>query len=87
MHYRTAEDHKVSMSDVTSSTELAALIGRHGLMPITAGGTVHTRVTVRDAKIAYGGARVLVSPLHGSGETWIELRRLILDREDITCHI
>ena len=68
--------------DLTNSNasvaEMGRLIGREGMMPITPGATVAIVVRVLDAKTAYGGIRVLVSPLCGFGETWIELRRLTL---------
>jgi len=38
------------------------------------------RVTVLDAKNSYGQIRLLVTPVTGSGQQWIELGRLVVER-------
>lgn len=38
---------------------------------------LHIRCLVKDAKNAYGQVRILVMPVAGEGEQWVELSRLI----------
>ena len=44
-------------------------------------------MTVRDAKVAYGGVRLLVTPLIGEGVEWVEERRvrLLTETEERGC--
>ncbi len=41
---------------------------------------INFRVVIKDVKNSYGKVRFLISPVAGSGETWIEDRNLTLDR-------
>jgi hypothetical protein len=55
---------------------LAELIARTGLVDIE-GLEVH--VTILDFKSAYGGVRLLITPINGASEKWILMDRLKLD--------
>lgn len=47
------------------------------VVPIAVGvGDLVVSVTVRDVKTSWNQVRLLVTPVAGSGETWVELSRL-----------
>lgn len=54
--------------------ELQQLLGKTALLETSEGLTVE--VVVVDAKQAYGHERVLIKPVAGSGEAWVNLERL-----------
>jgi len=61
------------MSTVATAREMAEMIGT----------TVHVKVesfqvpmTVTDAKVAYGNRRLLVSPIGGRGQAWVDASRI-----------
>lgn len=74
-----------------TGAELAALIGRQGLMRIKARpGGVQLRMPVQvvDAKRAYGVTRYLITPLHqgaintaAMGKEWVNASRVQLTEE------
>ncbi len=49
--------------------ELMQAVGRVGTIQV---GAIRVRVTVLDAKRAYGHVRYLVSPVAGDGEQWMQ---------------
>ena len=52
-------------------SEMQSLIGVEGLLPSR--GTIKTRVKVVDVRAApYGRTHVLVRPIKGEGEAWID---------------
>lgn len=60
---------------MATTKELTKLIGRTGEITLE-GFTVPVRIT--DAKVAYGGTRLEVTPIHGAGTKWVEERRVTL---------
>lgn len=48
-------------------------IGLRGLVAV--GGDMHVMVTVADVKQAYGSLRLLVVPVMGTGQMWVEESR------------
>lgn len=64
---------------MSSILELAKLVGQQGL--VQAGQYFKVQVQVLDVAIIHGRTRVLVQPLAGSGNAWIDLSLLILDED------
>lgn len=60
---------------VKEMTQIIAkqVIGKVGLVKT---GGLEVAVWVRDAKQSYGSTRVLVAPVAGRGETWVDLTRV-----------
>ena len=58
-------------------SEMQSLMGVEGLLPDSDRGTMKTSVKVVDVKISWGRTRVLVRPLDGEGEAWIDEYTLI----------
>ena len=63
--------------------ELAGYVGRTGEMFILdrsgAMITMRVPVTVKDARQAFGRTDLLVSPVGGTGESWVSIERVRLD--------
>lgn len=60
------------MSITVSIREMADLLGKTVQVKIDG---FSVPMTINDVKIAYGNKRLLVSPLGGSGEQWIDASR------------
>ena len=58
-----------------TAQELGALVGQRGALQV---GGFSFFVEVRDAKNAYGNARILVEPVNGSGSEWVAVERVRL---------
>ena len=54
------------------ASELSAFVGQEGQIAVLGG--LRIAVKVVDAKVAYGGVRVLIQPLddRSGGQTWVE---------------
>ena len=63
---------------MTNGSQLSvthALQGKQGLYSV---GTLKIQVIIKDARLAYGRTDVLIVPVSGSGEQWIESSRVII---------
>ena len=63
---------------MTNGSQLSvtqALQGKQGLYSV---GTLKILVIINDARLAYGRTDVLIVPVNGSGEQWIESSRVII---------
>ncbi len=66
----------------------ATYIGKRGLLRIwqtpalAASAAIHVPVTVLDARRNYGRVDLLVSPVDGEGETWVQSERVKLANQD-----
>lgn len=58
------------------STDLSTYRGRSGTIAVNA---LTIGVEIKDARLRFGHLDLLVSPLHGSGEQWIESHRVVVD--------
>jgi len=56
-----------------NASELSRWIGRTGLVPMGSG--LYASVRVLDARSAYGRVLILVVPIAGEGEAWIQADR------------
>lgn len=65
-----------------SGAALARFIGKEGLARLVAStngkGSVLVPVKVKDARSVFGRVDVLVSPIGGEGELWMDAERLTL---------
>jgi hypothetical protein len=64
-----------------TTAEMRELIGRIGTIP--GDGSMRIEVEVRDVKSAYGVPRVLVAPIAGIGQAWINADRVQFTKERI----
>lgn len=64
-----------------TTSEMAHMIGRRGLMPANAAGDIACEIEVVDVKQAYGVLRFRVRPVAGRGETWIDAARFTAIKE------
>ena len=66
-------------------SELAAYVGKSGLLTLPASGMVtvafYCTVVVKDAKSSFGRVFLLVEPADGGGQAWVESSRVRLFRE------
>jgi hypothetical protein len=53
-----------------------ALIGKQAIYAI--GNALRVLVSIQDARMTWGKAQVLIAPVSGSGETWVNLDSLVL---------
>lgn len=60
---------------LTTADDLAGFIGRKGQIDL---GSLTVDVSVRNARHRYGHVDLLISPNAGSGEQWVEGRRVKL---------
>lgn len=58
-----------------NASELTKLVGKQGTITLE-GLTIP--VTTKDARMSFGGCHVLIEPVHGSGEKWVEAKRVAL---------
>jgi len=65
------------MADTVTASKLRALIGQLGR--IQGDGSIFYDVEIKDAKIGYGNTRVLIAPITGTGEAWVNRSRVRLD--------
>jgi hypothetical protein len=56
-----------------NTLELSQAIGKTGLLSAS---VLSVRVTITDAKIAYGNVRYLVTPVSGTGSVWVDSSRV-----------
>jgi hypothetical protein len=56
-----------------NTLELSQAIGKTGLLSAS---VLSVRVTIVDAKIAYGNVRYLVTPVSGTGSVWVDSGRV-----------
>jgi hypothetical protein len=59
-----------------NAKELYTYIGRRGLVEL---GGVKVRVEITDAKVSYGNARFLITPIAGNGVVWVDSARVVLN--------
>lgn len=64
---------------MTTVEKMRQYIGKTG--SIQGDGTIRVTVEIKDAKSSYGVTRLLVSPITGSGEAWVNAVRVELDGE------
>jgi hypothetical protein len=55
----------------TTTAELAKFIGKTGLWRVGGGGIL-VAVSVKDVRKNYGRIDLLIKPLSGQGETWVD---------------
>lgn len=60
-----------------SLASLAARIGKTA--SLRTADYINVAVTVKDAKVAYGNVRFLVTPIMGSGEVWADESRVTFE--------
>lgn len=60
-----------------SAKELGRLLGQTGLLLTNEG--LNVRVSILDAKLAWGATRVQVKPIEGYGTTWVDKGRVRLE--------
>jgi len=63
-----------------NASELNKYIGREGRYTLVA--PLYFDVKVTDVKTSYGRVRVLVEPISGSGEAWVDLSSVQLYKEE-----
>ena len=61
-----------------STLALQSLIGRQGLL---SSDRLRFQVTILDAKLAYGNTRLLVEPVAGSGQVWVDSSRVQINKD------
>jgi hypothetical protein len=60
-----------------TALEQQRLIGMQGLLRLQEGsGVIRVRVTIKDAREAFGRLDVLVEPVDGEGTTWVSAERV-----------
>ena len=69
----SGSDHDRQEKIVKTVRELGALVGERGWLQV---GAFAFPVEVRDAKNAYGNARLLVEPVNGTGSEWVAVERV-----------
>jgi hypothetical protein len=57
-----------------TAKEMLPAIGSRALVRFE---SVQVECTITDAKFSYGNARVLVSPVSGQGNQWVDFSRLV----------
>lgn len=68
---------------MATTKELARPIGRTGTLAVfTAPQTLHVAVKVLDTRECWGRIDYHVTPVGGSGETWVSAERVTLTEED-----
>ncbi len=60
---------------LATADDLKGFIGRHGQIEL---GSLTVDVSIRNARHRYGHVDLLISPNSGSGEQWVEGRRVKL---------
>jgi hypothetical protein len=55
-----------------TANELRNYIGKEGDWTVNAGAGVTVRVKTKDARIMFGRVDVLVTPVTGTGEVWVD---------------
>lgn len=61
------------MSTVATAREMAEMIGTTVQVKVE---SFQVPMTVTDAKVAYGNRRLLVSPIGGRGQAWVDASRI-----------
>ena len=61
---------------LATADELAGFVGRRGTIELN---NMFVMVNVRNARHRYGHVDLLISPDAGSGEQWVEARRVKLN--------
>ena len=61
------------MSTVATAREMAEMIGTTVQVKVE---SFQVPMTVTDAKVAYGNKRLLVSPIGGRGQAWVDASRI-----------
>lgn len=67
---------------MTAKEMREAYLGREGMLVVPGNpGALHLPVRVKDARVVWGRLDLLVAPVGGSGESWIEANRVNLEGE------
>lgn len=72
------------MSKLSRMVELVGLIGREGLLTGDRSG-IRCLVHIRDAKVGYGRPRLLIEPVAGAGNCWVDAEMVELVARDGPC--
>ncbi len=59
-----------------TAKEASKIIGQHATYRT---GSLFFRVEVTDIKVAYGRIRYQITPLRGTGESWVESNSIVID--------
>lgn len=62
------------------ATEVNQYLGRQGKLPVE-GGQLVFNVACHDVRSAYGRVDVLVTPVNGTGETWVSESRIQWEKD------
>lgn len=73
-NYYYTHKNKGGQMAVTGAKELAVLIGKTITISIE---KLNIEVNVNDARSHFGRTEVLVNPVSGSGEQWIDIKRRV----------
>ena len=79
-----------------TALELSQAVGKIGFLPFGETKTtwrantphvtleqIRVQVRILDAKTAYGNARYLITPVSGSGQTWVNADRVQIEKEEV----
>jgi hypothetical protein len=66
-----------------SQKELAQYVGRTATFVFKAFAELQFTVRIIDTKIEFGQDRVLITPVAGEGEQWVNLESLVLNTNDM----
>jgi|tagenome__1003787_1003787.scaffolds.fasta_scaffold17737288_2 hypothetical protein len=69
----------VTAPDRHTATAMHPLIGRTAMLPVK---DMLVRVQINNVKFAYGDTRLLVTPMDGSGTSWVEQNSVTLEDDD-----